>query len=219
MNQNCEIYIQDYIKQAPSNKPLFPENVTKEIAKLFPFPEIDLTQMVTRNLEEYAEKIDLENLDIEVYYSPKQTVFGKTKPPIEEIITHLSINQKDDIIGYLGGASLFHLVGLCSLMPNRKTIVTNRYDLPLCGTLITLIQPQTKITKEIARYLQILHIVNTYQKAYVDCANPQKIIKSMIEREKLVTETLLTLASKHYSKNVVSDIQEILGENTYDIAQ
>lgn len=217
MNQSCECYIQDYIKKAPSSLPLFPEEIVKVAAKQYSLPKIDLNEMVIYNLEKFTEKIDY--FDTTVYYSPKQTVFGKSLPPMEAIITYLSLNEDDDTIGYVGGASLFHQMGLCSLMPSRKTIVTNRFDLPLYDTLLTLEEPPVKISKEIVDYVQMLDVISHYKNTYVDCPSPKKVLKRAIKSGNLEENKLYSLAKQYFLVSVLSELEDILKERNYDTAQ
>lgn len=212
-------YLQDYIKNTPSTSPLFAKTVAQSLKLQYTLDKNRAYELAIDSLNEFAQPVELEELDklgIVVFYRQKETVFGKTKPPMEEIITQLCTKDDDDVIGYLGGASLFHQMGLCSLMPNQKTIVTNRYDFPLCGTLLSLVKPQTTISKEIVKYLQFLDVVSELKKYYVDSEYPKVILKRAINSANLDKKLLFSLIEKYYITSLIYEIEDILKERTHD---
>ncbi len=133
MDINYSKHITKIINEYPDNTPIFTEYIARIIENENSVESGKLKELINLNLKRLADNHIIERIQKGVYYKPKMTVFGMTKPPQELFIKQICISNKGKKIGYIGDEALLHDLGLTSLLPKNKVIVTNNYRAKICG--------------------------------------------------------------------------------------
>lgn len=218
MNVNYSEYTRNAIESFPINVPIFSETVAKTVSYEVGVPTEDIKRVVNLNLKRLTDSNVIERIQKGVYYKPKITAFGKTKPPIELVIAETCMKKDDNKIGYIGGKTLLHDLGLTTLMPKNKVIVTNKYrtKLPQDAQII-LKKSVIKITDENARYLQLIDAIAMLDTEYIDAQYPEKIIRHWVHKFELDKLTMIKLAKRHYPQRVLFAVLETILEDNDEI--
>ncbi|MFI3214925.1 MAG: DUF6088 family protein [Eubacteriales bacterium] len=218
MNINYSEYMTNMIETFPIGAPIFTETVVRAASNEIGAPIDEIKSVVNLNLKRLADNKVIERIQKGVYYKPKITAFGKTKPPIDLVIMETCMKQDNQQIGYIGAETLLHNLGLATLAPKNKVIVTNKHRVKVPkGNHIILKKPVTEITDKNTRYLQIIDAIAMLDTEYIDAENPAKIIAQTIERFALDKLTIIKIAKKHYSQRVVLAVLETVLEDDYEI--
>ena len=141
-----------------------------------------------------------------VYYLTKETPFGETGIMKENLINDKYLCNNN---GYYTGYYLLYHIGLTTQIPNKRMIATNavkyciRYDKNLD---VYLVPPKTRINSGNIGYLQILDVLDLFDKAPIDTHDPYKLIGNQILKKGLRYETLLSYADNYYNKNTVIQV-------------
>ena len=215
---NYSEYMSNIVEVFPTGVPIFTENIVKTISAEIGVPTEEIKSIVNLNLKRLADDNAIERIQKGVYYKPKMTAFGKTKPPFDQIINETCIVQNNTKIGYIGGETLLHDLGLTSLIPKNRVIVTNKYRTKLPQEAHTVLKKSViKITDENARYLQIIDAIAMLDTEYVDANQPEKIIRHWVDKFELDRLTIIKLANRHYPQRVLFAVLETILEDNYDI--
>lgn len=213
MDINYSEYMSNMIENIDTGMPIFTDTVIKTVAKNIGLPTKDVKHVVNLNLKRLADDSVIERIQKGVYYKPKVTVFGKTKPPIDLVINETCIKSDNQTIGYIGEQTLLHNLGLTTLMPKSKVIVTNKYRTKIAKeNQITLKKPTVKITNENVRYLQMIDTIAMLETEYIDADNPNKIIRQAIENFTLDKFEMIKIARVSYPKKVFNAVVDVLVE-------
>lgn len=205
------------ISHIPYNLAIFPENIAKTLAEQFAIP-LEQAQKVTNvNLKRLADKEQIERLQKGIYYKAKETVFGKTKPNIDNVMTQVLTMKEEEIIGYETGASFLNKIGLTTLMPREKEIATNGYRRKLDSNChIVMKKPVTAINAINYKYLQVLDAIHGLQTSYLDAENPCTILCEYIEKQNLDKFELVCFARKYYGQKTLLKLLDIIMEVGYE---
>lgn len=218
VDMNYSEYMGNVIETFPIGMPIFTEKITKKVSDEIGIPVKDLKSTVNQNLKRLADDGVIERIQKGVYYKPKMTAFGKTKPPIELVINETCIMQNDKKIGYVGGETLLHELGLISLIPKNKVIVTNKYRTKLPNDVhIILKKSVTEITDENVRYLQLIDVIAMLDTEYIDAKNPQKIVRQRMDKLNIDKIIMLKIAKKYYPQRVLLAVLDIIVEEDDEI--
>ncbi len=219
MQLNYSEHLGKLIEQVPVGVPIFTDKVAKTMAQELGVPVIEVKDIVNLNLKRLADKRVIERVQKGVYYKSKMTVFGKTPPPMELVVHELCTREDDQRIGYVGAESYLHQLGLCTLMPKQKVIVTNKHRTKVAAMTQTVLKkPATTITTENYRYLQMIDVITTLETSYVDALNPKAIIEDAIQSYHMDKITLLKIAKKHYPQKALLQVLDIVLEDTHEFA-
>lgn len=215
---NYSKYMSSIIEAFPIGIPIFTDSVVKMVSDDIEEPIKKIKNMVNLNLKRLADNCVIERIQKGVYYKPKMTAFGKIKPPMELVIMETCLKQEEKRIGYIGAEMLLHNLGLTTLVPKNKVIVTNKYRMkvPKENHLI-LKKPVTKITEENIQYLQLIDAISMLDTGYIDVENPYKIIRHTIDKLQLDKLIMITIAKKYYPHRVLMAVLDIILEDDYEI--
>ncbi len=167
------------------------------------------TSVAIKRIIEREEIPELRFYQKGVYYLANKTPFGETGIRKENLITDKYIRNNN---GYDTGYSLLYHLGLTSQIPNKRMIATNaikdcsRYDKQLD---VYLIPPKTRINSVNIHYLQVLDVLDLFDKAPIDSNDPYRVIGNHILQRGLHYETLLSYADNYYNKNTIIQIAHI----------
>lgn len=213
MQQNYNKLVSDTIAMFPIGKPIFTDDVAYDIAQKIGADIDKCKQIVNLNLKRLADANKINRYQKGVYYKTVKTVFGEVKPTTEIVITEMATRQNKRVIGYITGDAFLHQLGLISLLPKEKEIVTNKYRAKIDSKAnVKLRKPTVTITDDNYRYLQLLDAINCLENSYIDAENPVKILREFETKENLDKLELLTLAKKHYPKKTLDKALDIILE-------
>lgn len=212
--------IVDIVKSKPYGVAIYQDDVARELVEKFEIPLDQAKKITNINLKRLADKEELERLQKGIYYRTKQTIFGKAKPSMEAVATRILTKEEGDIIGYETGASFRNRLGLLSLLPRDKEIVTNGYRKQI-GKKSHIIpkRPITRITRDNYKYFQILDVIKELKSAYIDVDNPEEIVSAYIKRENLDKIKLIYLARRFYPVKTVLQLIDIIVEDKDEITR
>ena len=212
-------FIMGTIDRSRYGTAIFSEDVARDLAVQFTIPLDHAKKVVNVNLKRLTDKGIIERLQSGIYYKAKETVFGKMKPNIDAVMTRFLTVNGEDIIGYETGASFQNSIGLITLMPKVKEIVTNRYRIKLDKKChIAVRRPKTKINKENYKYLQFLDLVNEFPTAYTDATDPSLLLNEYVDKENLDKLKLIFLAKKYYPQKTLLILLDVICEVEYETA-
>lgn len=215
---NYSEYMNNMIDTLPTGIPIFTDMVVKKASSDMGIPIDQIKSIVNLNLKRLADNLVIERIQKGVYYKPKMTPFGKTKPPLELAITEMCTKQGEQTIGYIGAETLLHNLGLSTLAPKNKVIVTNKYRMKVPKEKhIILKKPVTEVTDENVRYLQIIDAISMLHTEYIDIENPCQSIRQTVDRLELDKLTIIKIAKKYYSQRVMLAVLETILEDNYEI--
>ena len=213
MNMTYNTYIGDIIANIPFGIPFFTGDIINELSNELNLPKNEIKSVVNLNLKRYADENIIERIQKGIYYKPKMTVFGKTKPPLDLAIAEMCTKLEGEVIGYLGGETLLNQLGLSTLLPKEKVIVTNKHRTKVMeNTHVILKKPVTEINSTNYRYLQIIDVIAMLEFAFIDVLNPIDIVLDFIEKYDLNKMELLKYAKRHYTNKILLATLNILLE-------
>jgi hypothetical protein len=119
----------------------------------------------------------------------------------------------DRVTGYETGPSLMNRLGLISQMPRKKWIATNNYTLPVPKDVeIEIQKPRIPVTHENYKYLQILDIIEDMDRAPIDAAAPEEILREKSKSAGLLPDRMILFARKFYpTKTLERTVDVMLG--------
>lgn len=212
-------FITELIEQAPYGTAMFTEEVAKNLSEQFAIPLDHAKKVTNANLKRLADKGVIERLQSGIYYKALDTVFGKTKPNIDAVMTRFLTVSGEEIIGYETSASFQNSIGLITLMPRMKEIVTNRHRNKLDKKChIVLRRPKTEINKDNYKYLQLLDLVDEFPSVYTDAEDPYRLLNEHLAKQNLDKLKLIVLAKKYYPQKTLLRLLDIIFEVEYETA-
>lgn len=212
-------YIIETIGHTPYGIAIFPENIAKVLTEQFAIPFEQAKKVTNVNLKRLADKEEIERLQKGIYYKAKLTVFGKTKPNMDTVMSQILTLRDEDIIGYETGASFHNSIGLITLMPRMKEIATNRYRTKMdVNCHIITRKPVTRVDKNNYKYLQFLDTVDELPTAYVDAENPYQLLNDYVEKQNLDKLKLIYIAKEYYPQKTLLRLLDIILEVEHETA-
>ena len=147
-------------------------------------------------LSRLTAKGELERLTKGVYFKPKKTLFGTTRPLEDEIIKSVTVKDKK-VKGYLTGLALYNRLGLTTQVSNVLTIAVNNI-LPVKkvrGYKIKYSKQNAPITKVNIPLLQLLDAISNIKSIPDTSINRsfESLLKNIFELNEQKRKRLLNL--------------------------
>ncbi|MCM1335708.1 MAG: DUF6088 family protein [Bacteroides sp.] len=203
--------IYEMIKSFPVGEPFTNRVVSESLRKDFDITKDNAERVTNNQLKRMYDAGKIGRIEKGVYYVPKQTIFGQTKPDYNSYAVNILTKSKDDVIGYECGASFFNRIGLSTLVPQKIEVATNHYRKKLPKSChITIRKPRDVVTGENFQYLQILDAIHDLNKFHIDSENPNGVLKAVVAKNKLNEKKLMELAKNRYPRRVLIDVVEII---------
>lgn len=132
---------------------------------------------------------EIARYDKGIYYIPRTTRFGKSRPFFDLVLTGKYISNERDVYGFFAGIQFKNKIGLSKQIPVVPEIVTNRECsrkrmVTLHNQNVILRKPVTKVTAENVRILQFLDLFIDYPE--------QEVLKNKVLLTEYITEHHLT---------------------------
>lgn len=187
-------------------KPIYSADIAHVLAKQYGLADDKAGAAVAVTMKRMMDKKLQPNLRFYqkgIYYLTDVTPFGEVGINTEQLIADKYLLRDQ---GYEGELTFLYRIGLTTQIPRVRELVTNqvkncvRYDKRLG---VTIRPPKTPITAENKLYLQLLDALEKMDKAPIDNAQPYQTIAAHIKNRDLQYETLLALADRHYTKNIL----------------
>lgn len=207
--------VENTIKAYPIGKPIQMKELAATVAAEFDIPlqqAHKATAVTVKRLFDQNRVPGLCRYEKGIYYLAEDTPFGKTGINREQVI---ALKYTDLYDGYESGEGMLHKLGLTTLMPNTREIVTNK---ALSGTRkdqalgIILKKPPTPVNEGNLRYLQLLDMVAGFDRAPVDSEQPYQILLRYMHRFALQYDRLLALGYRHYTEKTVARLARLASE-------
>jgi hypothetical protein len=210
-NEGYGKYIVDQIDHITVGKPIFSDDIAKEVANHFNLDKKHATDLVNANLKRIADHGQLARYQKGTYYKTKITVFGKSKLNPELVIREKYLINGSGRIGYETGPSLLNHLGLTSQVPKCTYLATNKVKRIREQSSLKLVlhAPKVTVNDENNDYLQILDAVEGLDQGVVDAPQPERIIQEQIRQRHLDRYKLLGFAA-YYPKKVQKRIKALL---------
>ncbi len=190
-------YIGDQIRNWPVKKAITTAEIAIALTNAFDI-DIERAKKITNvNMKRLVDKGELERVHRGVYGKIRETPFGKLKPRPDEILTGFLLRDGDSKIGYIAGPTLLNALGLSSLIPAERHIVSNRhrYQLPT-NTHISVYKPMITVNDENVLYLQMLEAIMAAEKYPVDTDRSDDVLRTTLRSGNLNNEKLIWHARK-----------------------
>lgn len=154
------------------------------------------------------------------YYKPKETLLGRTKPPVSEIVKDF-LEKDGKIIGYITGAQAFATMGLTSQISSAIMIGSGKYRRPLQRGeyKISFLKQDNPITKDNIEFLRILDAIKLIRD--IPAVSPDTACKAIIS---LIIKSLpphyseelekLSLSYTSYVRALLGAMLEYIGRST-----
>jgi predicted transcriptional regulator of viral defense system len=159
VNKVYEVIIKDY----GYDEPVF----TKDLKNRLDMSDDSLRQ----NLKRLADKGALIKVKNGIYYVPRaNSVLKKPRVNLDKVVTRKYIRPNAmDVIGYTAGINFANQLGITSQTASVTTIVTNEtkrpeYEVTFGKKIVKLRKPKTPITKRNYKILQVLDLLNEYER-------------------------------------------------------
>lgn len=208
------VYTMEYIQRQEYGDPIFLRQIAEELNHTMgiAIEKAKKAAAVTvKRLMDNGKLPDLRRYQKGIYFRAATTPFGETGINKQKLIIakYMHLNK-----GYETGLRIIYKMGLTTQIPAKQVIATNvvkdcvRYD----EKLDVYIRPaKIKITAENKDYLQLLDILELFDKAPIDVEDPYLILAEYIRKKELCYETLLYYADHFYSKKTILQIAKIAG--------
>ena len=188
---------------------------------VFTIEDLELPQEwwdnVRVKLSRMASKGVIQKLSKGKYYKPQNSIFGKLKPGVDEIIKDLMYNDKHTQIGYLTGYSVWNEMGLTSQIANtifigsNKRFNTQRREI----YIIKHIMQPNPITKKNVPLLQILDSIRLIDKipdtSIPESVSTLKLIIGKLGDDEIAAITKLSMRYQPRIRALLGAILEDLG--------
>ncbi len=203
----------EYLDMLPQEAPVTTDMVTAYMTERTGEPEDKVRKTVNVNLARLEREGVVSRITRGVYCKRVKTPFGDYVPSKDMIYGRWLVMDGDRVIGYETGLSLMNQIGLVSQMPRKKWIATNNYTLPVPKDIgIKVQKPRATVTTENFKYLQILDMIDSMDRAPVDAAAPEEVLREKAENAGLLPDRLILYARKFYpTKTLERTVDVILG--------
>jgi hypothetical protein len=191
--------ILEYIKTNYDNKtPIFVNDIYKEFT--------EISEGTIRSLfKRFSDSGVLEKVDNGVYALPnKESVLGKATVYVSNVIENKYIrNEKGQRIGYISGINFSNQIGLTSQTASVNTIYSNNVSnkkriTTLKNSRLIINAPRVKVTDENYKLLQILDLLNDFEKySEQDLKTASNKILAFLREIKLKNEEVELIVSNY----------------------
>ena len=175
-------------------------------------------EAIIKTLNRLVEKGVIDKLAKGKFYKPTKSEYGRLGPDVNETVKDL-LENKDEVIGYLTGFSLFNKYGLTTLS-NTIQIGRNTFKPPLKRGIYTIqfVLQKNVITKENVKVLQVLDCLKML-KGIPDTTNNNslslfgRIIRkyNKADRELLIQLSMKYPASTRALLGLIFETEKIMG--------
>ena len=212
-------FIMDNIADIPFRQPFETGIIALALAQAYALPIDRAKPIINVNLKRLADRGAIERFRKGVYYRAQQTVFGKARPSEDVLEAQLLTRAGDQIIGYETGLFLMNKLGITTLVPKKREIVTNAYRRDVSDQYTTVRKPVVAVNADNYRYLQLLDMVRDLSKTPVDAQDPKDLLRAFAKNNGLNTMEALTYAKKYYPKRTWGSLVDLLVRgNEYESA-
>lgn len=207
-------FIRQEIEKYRPREPIYTAVLAAALAKQFQMPERKAalaTAVVVKRLLGRGVIPSLRFYQKGIYYKTKRTAFGEMGISMDALIFDKYLAGDN---GYETGAALLHQIGLTTQIPGQVVIATNKRTdgLREDKKLGVFVRPaKTTVTKENKRYLQILDVLELFDRVPIDAAEPFRIVSAYIAKLGLEYKVLLDFAGRFYTKDVVFKLARVAG--------
>ena len=205
-------FITNKIAVIPYGQPFQTDIIAEAMAEEYAIPVHKAKPITNVTLKRLADRGLIERFQKGVYYSAKQTVFGKACPSEDILEAQLLTRRGNEIIGYETGLSLMNKIGLTTLVPKKREIATNAYRKNINDRYIIARKPVITVNAGNFRYLQLLDVIRDLPEAPVDAENPKALLHAFAEKNGLDTLETLTYARQHYPQKTLLNLVDVLVE-------
>lgn len=173
--QKC--YFMTIGKQIKQKIDSFPTGVVFTISDFGFDPSYDLA--LAKALSRMTTSGELCKISKGKYYKPKETLLGRIKPPVTEIVKDF-LEKDGKIIGYITGAQAFATMGLTSQISSAIMIGSGKYRRPLQRGeyKISFLKQDNPITKDNIEFLRILDAIKLIRD--IPAVSPDTACKAII---------------------------------------
>ncbi|PLT33666.1 DUF6088 family protein [Bacillus sp. V5-8f] len=199
MNKVYEVIINEF----GYDEPVF----TKDLKN-----RVDMSDEALRqNLKRLADKGILIKVKQGIYYVPRaNSVLKKPRVNIDKVVTRRYIRPNSkDVIGYTAGINFANQLGITSQTASVTTIVTNETKRPerevtFGKKVVKLKKPKTRITERNYKLLQILDLLNEYDRlSEIPLINAVNLIKKYLVDVNITKQEFNEYISSYPQKTMV----------------
>jgi len=176
-------------------------------------------EAIIKTLNRLVEKGVIDKLAKGKFYKPTKSEYGRLGPDVNETVKDL-LENKDEVIGYLTGFSLFNKYGLTTQISNTIQIGRNTFKPPIKRGIYTIqfVLQKNVITKENVKVLQVLDCLKML-KGIPDTTknNSLSLFGSIIrkynkaDRELLIQLSMKYPASTRALLGIIFETEKIMG--------
>ena len=128
---------------------------------------------IAKEFKKMVDKGEIKRFDTGIYYFPQKLFFGDSFLDSRKVVERRFLRNGNEIYGYVAGISLLNQVGLSTQVPNLIELVTNKEatrvrDIRIGNQRVRVRRSRTKITKENAKALQFLDLMNSINPVVMD---------------------------------------------------
>jgi hypothetical protein len=176
-------------------------------------------EAIIKTLNRLVEKGVIDKLAKGKFYKPTKSEYGRLGPDVNETVKDL-LENKDEVIGFLTGFSVFNKYGLTTQISNTIQIGRNTFKPPLKRGIYTIqfVLQKNVITKENVKVLQVLDCLKML-KGIPDTTNNNslslfgRIIRkyNKADRELLIQLSMKYPASTRALLGLIFETEKIMG--------
>lgn len=209
-----------YIDNRDFDQPILTPQIVKYVTEQTGLNEEDVKKAVNVNMARLEKTDYVVRVEKGVYCKKIKTAFGYYTPDRESLFCKQLLYDANGVIGYETGLSVLNRIGLVSQMPRRKCIATNLYTKRIpAGVQVEIRKPAVNINSANHHYLQMLDAIQDFEKAPVDTAKPEEVLRGMAMTLGLNTDMLILLARRYYSQRILIKTIDIMLGDIYGAAQ
>ncbi|MCM1559793.1 MAG: DUF6088 family protein [Butyrivibrio sp.] len=206
--------LKQYIDGLEPGQPVLTDKAVKYAAEMVGMDDDRIKKAVNVNMARLEKAGYVSRISKGIYCKKTQTAFGYYTPSKESLYCQMLLYDNEKVIGYETGFSALNRIGLVSQMPGKKCIATNLYARKLPGEIqLEIRKPPVTVNNANYRYLQFLDVLKEMERAPVDTARPDDVLKSFTETCHLDRDVLILLARKYYSPRILFRAIDILLED------
>ncbi|MCL2526337.1 MAG: DUF6088 family protein [Coriobacteriia bacterium] len=200
----------DDIEKSPSGTAIYSRAIARGLSDNFDIDVGQAAALTNSYLKRLTERRVIERVAKGLYGKTVSSKFGTMLVGRENIIADSLIRKDGRRVGYVTGASLFNSLGLCTQVPRRLQIATNRWRARLPEqSLVEMVAPVTKVTDQNVDYLQLVDVLRSFDKYPVDAENPAGIIQERIAERQLDTVVLVRYINEYVPNSKLSQSLEL----------
>ena len=163
---------------------------------------------LNREIKELENDDFIKSVGDNIYTIVYKSRWGDVIPSEEEIVYYFYVLNNQ---GYISGATYLNYIGISSLVPHLKQIVSNKYNIPIYNLKHTeLTKPKVYINSSNVKYLQLLDGIYDFYNNHCDAKYPLDVFKDLIIKFKLDKDALYETASCIYPQIVYDTLLKIL---------